>query len=140
MQNTIIQAGGIAVVATVSFLTGIGGADLADKVLAPPKPVGLHLVSLEWNANEYRVVQNIQPINTPALKAEWAAKFIRNGEVICAGGGKSNYDGTIHRFTPNDWTGDDCPPLLPGDIGSASWTYRDVSGQFVTIAGRIEIK
>lgn len=138
MQNTAINVAVGAVALGVSTMTGIGGVTIVSNITQSPKPYGLHLVALEYNGG--MINQNIQPINTNAVPAEWAAKFIRSGRVLCAGGGRSNYDGTLHKFTPQEWTGMPCPELQAGDVGSASWTYKDVNGNLITISGKVNVK
>lgn len=138
MQTTTINLTVASIAAVTSFFTGVGGVEVADRLLSQPKPFGLHLVNLEYQSGF--VKQNIQPINSEAVRAEWAAKFTRSGRVLCAGGGASNYDGTVHEFTPSEWTGQDCPVLQAGDIGSASWTYKDVNGNLITISGKVEVR
>lgn len=138
MQSTAINLTVASIAAVTSFFTGVGGVEVADRLLSPPKPFGLHLVNLEYKSGY--IYQYIQPINADAVPADWAAKFVRGDRVLCSGGGRSNYEGTSHKFTPSEWTGQDCPVMQPGDIGSASWTYKDVNGNLITISRKVEIQ
>lgn len=75
-----------------------------------------------------------------ALEMTWAAEITRGMDQLCSGGGVAPYADQIpKRFSPDDWTGDDCPILQAGDFGFATWTYLDETGTRVTVQGQLKI-
>lgn len=115
-------------VTAFSFFAGIGTVDVIQNIHKEPEPYRLDLLVLEYSKDEGLIHQHVAPVNIKSVGARWASKISRDGHIICSGGGKSNYDGTAHVFTPSEWTGDDCPELQAGDIASASWTYENING------------
>lgn len=120
--------------AAFAFLTTLGAQDLLDGG-DEPQPVALVLGTLKWE--DGKVVQQLHVQGTDVLKAEWAAKFERDGVALCGGGGEWPYTGGLGRLAPSDWTGDDCPEILPGDKGIAVWTWTDTDGTVKSIRGEL---
>ena len=83
--------------------------------------------------------QRVRPINTKVVRAKWAAKITRSGEILCSGGGIGIYQDKVSIMNEDIWTGGNCPPLKTGDLAIASWTYETVNGHNVTISGEVKI-
>ena len=102
---------------------------------APPR--SLNLEFLQYN-NDGTVTQRL----SGDITADWTASILREVdgviEVLCdgQGDGQGIYEGLTTTYTTATWVGDDCPPLQPGDIGRAGWTYINEAGTVVTITGR----
>ena len=84
-------------------------------------------------------VQAISPVGALQLQGQWSASiFSADGTFLCGGGGNGSYDGTEKRFSPNDWTGDECPELTLGETYRATATWSNIdqfgSGHSVGIA------
>lgn len=120
---------------TSSFAAaGIGlavafGADFtADQVNPPPR--SLLIEELSYSNGHF--TQKITPTVGAAMPAKWAAEVVRVVDGVtyqlCAGSGDGVYNGTTDTYTASDWTGDDCPALMPGDRGEAVWTFTDENG------------
>lgn len=84
-----------------------------------------------------RILQLVEPTSGPGLQAIWTAEITRDGELICAGSGVGDYTPRIVplRFTPSQWVGDACGPLLTGveHQASASWQWLDERGRPQTL-------
>ena len=98
------------------------GIAIVQKVVAPPPAVTLNLIDLRYEDGKF--VQHIEPQGADAIRAEWGAKIYRGTRWLCGAGGVGVYDGTIHAFEPDEWTGSKCPPLKPGDRASATWEWE----------------
>lgn len=138
MNNTLIIAGCSGAITMASFMLGVGSYEVVDAFVHDPKPYGMQVVSLDYNAGMFH--QLVRPINADAVRAEWAAKITRNGVHLCSGGSVSLYTGTSISMTPSQWTGDECPVLQAGDSAFASWTYENVDGKNITISSEVIIK
>ena len=118
----------------VAFLGVSGAADL----VAPP-PLGLSLEYLSFNGSDF--TQEVTPTGASGIAARWAAEISRisGGRTIqlCAGDGVGIYKGTVDTYSPDDWTGDTCPPLKNGDIAEAVWTFTDSDGLTRSISGSL---
>jgi len=89
-----------------------------------PDPVRMELVTLEYRNGEFYQEHSVTGAET--VRADWAAKIVRDGHFLCVGGGTSLYkNGGSPRMDPSYWTGDECPDLQPGDLASATWEYVD---------------
>ncbi len=122
---TTYLAAGAAITAGVVAL-GQAAIVAINAWTAPTAPISLNLVDLKFEGGHF--YQDIQPAGADSIRAEWAADISRGPLRLCGGGGIGNYDGTPHRFTPDDWTGDTCPPLQAGDVASATWEWRARDG------------
>lgn len=138
MQNTMIYVVAACCTGAVSFLAGAGGADIISDFHKNPEPYGLQLVSLDYKDGEFH--QIVAPINTDIVQADWSAQILRGDIPLCGDGGRAPYDGEPKRMDPDSWTGDTCPPLKHGDRAIATWTYKNVNGNIVTISGKVKIQ
>ena len=79
------------------------------------------------------------------IPADWAANIVRvsNGmtQVLCTGQGIASgiYIGSEDTYSTDVWTGADCPALISGDVGKASWTYKNEHGFTVTTIGQFVV-
>lgn len=102
-------------------------------------PVGMHLVSLEYN--EGHVTQRHEVFGTDTIIADWAAQVIRGDEVLCSGGSRATYNGITDKTMALDiWVGDKCPEVKAGDALIASWEYLDNQNLRHRISGTKIIK
>ncbi len=120
----------------LAFLTTLGAQDLLDGG-QEAQPLALVLGKLVYENGE--ITQQIHVQGADVIKAAWAAKIERGGVAICGGGGEWPYTGGIGVLTPSDWTGDDCPELLSGDIGIAVWSWIDSDGTKKSIVGELMV-
>ena len=75
------------------------------------------------------------------IQMDWTAEINRGTAQLCSGGGRAPYENeTPKSFSPNQWTGDKCPPLANGDEAFAVWEYFDDTGTRVRISGLIKIE
>jgi hypothetical protein len=96
------------------------------------KPIGAVVVDLHFDG--MFVHQHIEPQGVPVLSMGWAAKISRGDKPLCSGGGRAPYDGKPDKYTPTEWAGSECPPLLAGDRGVAVWTFIDANGNPASIS------
>ncbi len=102
------------------------------------EPMGMRLVYLGFENGKF--VQEHAIYGAPGLGAHWVSQISRNGEPLCEGGGEAPYaSGDRKIMSPNYWTDDNCPEILPGDVGFATWEWVDEHGVHHVISGRIEI-
>lgn len=126
---------------SVVALAGVFGFTFTTTAIeyADVDPRSLALEVLQYN-DDGTVTQKI----SGGLPADWAAQITRNvggvDEVLCSGRGRGPiYDGSEVTYSTSDWTFDDCPPLVSGDIGISSWEYVNENGTPVTISGRFVV-
>jgi hypothetical protein len=114
--STIILGVGV----TFGGLLGVSGL----KDLRQPDHVRMELVTLVYQDGEF--YQEHIVTGAEKVRADWAAKIVRDGHFLCVGGGTSLYaNGGSPKMGPSFWTGDECPDLQPGDLASATWEYVD---------------
>lgn len=105
--------------------------------LSSSPPIALVLAQLTYE--DGMIHQQLTVQGTDVINADWAAKFERDGRAICGGGGAWPYTGGSATMTPDAWTGDDCPELQVGDVGTAVWTWTDSDGTQKSVSGVIEV-
>jgi len=122
--------------AAFALVAGFSITNSTIDLVADHPPASLTLELLRYNGNG-TVTQRL----SGNLSADWVARITRteNGvnRLLCAGAGdaKAIYTGEDSTWSVKDWVGDECPPLQPGDIGSAAWTYTNEFGYLVTTTG-----
>lgn len=131
-MNTV---GSILAGAVLTFLIWLTGATLGD--VMRDKPAGLRL--LEIGYEDGVVFQHHEVFGRDAIIGQWAAKITRDGLIVCSGAGGSTYRGKRVAMTPTVWTGDDCPPLKPGDVAEASWEWTGNDGVRQSISAEFMI-
>ena len=139
MQNSMVYAAIVTAMGVAGLGMGVGVEKTTSAITSPPPSVSMSLKKLVYEHGEFG--QSFE-VSGGAIKAEWAAEVIRGNRQLCLGGGQAPYEGKseIKYFTPDQWTGSECPELQTGDIGRAVWTYRTIDGLFVTISGEIVIE
>lgn len=109
------------------------------KDLRRPDHVRMELVTLEYNDGDFYQEHLVTGAET--VRADWAAKIVRDGQFLCVGGGTSFYkNGGSPKMDPSYWTGDKCPDLEPGDLASVTWEYVDEQNIRRRIGAEIEIE
>lgn len=109
---------------------------LSDLTAPPTRNLTLEL--LQYNGDG-TVTQRL----SGGVPAMWTARITRPAEpaaiLLCSGSGDTPgiYTGQVSTWSTSDWTGDDCPPLRPGDVLSAAWTYQNHEGFLVTTIGQV---
>lgn len=101
------------------------------------EPVSLSLISLEYRDGKF--TQRHKVTGTDILDANWTAQITRGDKPLCGGGGKAPYGGVSGMaMTPDEWTGDVCPEVLPGDRAVVVWSWvgsddvrRRISGELI---------
>ena len=122
--------------AAFALVAGFSITNTTIDLVAQHPPTALTLEVLKYNGDG-TVTQRL----SGNLSADWVARITRteNGvnRLLCAGAGdaKAIYTGEDSTWSVKDWVGDECPPLQPGDIGSAAWTYTNEFGYLVTTTG-----
>ena len=126
--------GALIVGAGVWFATTVTAAFLT------PDPVSMHLEYLRFQ--DGRFVQSHIISGVDVLSASWTAQITRGSRPLCQGGGVAPYEGGAKELsmTPSEWTGDQCPPLMLGDIGAASWEWLGADNTRYRIAGIVEVQ
>jgi len=129
---------------TFSELTGIAimgvlGLGVGNVVGNKTKvePVGMTLVHLEYSNG--MVTQRHEVTGAEVIRGDWTAQAIRGQTPLCGGGGTAPYDGSTYKtMSVDEWTGDECPPLQPGDKLEAAWEWvgsdnvrRRISGELI---------
>lgn len=141
MQSTIVGMASTGL-ALFGLSFGIGAATIWEAVTNEPAEYSMTLKELHFDGE--RIGQNIIVNSKHPVPATWTAQIMRNGKQICAGSGKFNYeprDGTVVKWmTPSEWTGDQCPPVQPGDLARATWKYQNVHGFTAITSGDLIIK
>lgn len=135
MINTTINVmvtGIVSVFGVLGLLAGVGVADLF-----VGKERSLALITLSYEDGLFTQQHKVEG---GPIKGYWTAEIMRGNRQLCAGGGEAPYEGGVKKFNPNDWTGDDCPELQPGDIARAVWEYRLESGAIASINGQFVIE
>lgn len=118
IPTNTISAGVLGLGAVVAAALGISGVnDLND-----PPPAGLRLVALEYKNGD--IYQDVRIFGRESIRGEWAAKFTRDGRILCAGGGVSSYNGEPIHMDPSTWVNDDCPDIKTGDVAAATWEWQ----------------
>ena len=131
----MLMAGAFALVASFSITNT--AFDLASQ--APPRSLVLEL--LQYNPDN-TVTQRL----SGDIAASWVTRITRieNGisKHLCSGSGlaKGIYTGVSSTWTVDDWVGAQCPEVLPGDIGTAIWTYTNQFGYEVATTGRFVVE
>lgn len=103
------------------FLAIQGAIEVVSDQVADPPPVTLSVERLEYRDGKFR--QHIQPIGGDVITGRWSAKITRGTRHLCGGGGTAPYDGKPYEFDPDQWTGDQCPPLRTGDRATGVWEW-----------------
>ena len=132
MNGPVTLAAGI-VSAVLSFSVMWTGQEIAEDVTTPRT---LTLDRLQYN-NDGTVTQQV----SGGIPADWAAQIVRmNGDVssvLCSGYGRGpGYVGEVQTYTTSDWTFDECPTLVVGDVGTASWEFTNEAGLVISITGK----
>jgi hypothetical protein len=88
--------------------------------------------------------QRIASASGQPMSGEWDAEIYRVSSdgasmQLCAGSGIGVYSGELKSYTPDGWTLDYCPPILPGDIAEASWSFRNEEGIYQSVGVQFEI-
>lgn len=100
-------------------------------------PREMSVVKLEYDPARNAVTQHIGVRGGPII-AEWRASAYRDAgqvrQILCSGGGQGQYRGVEVEFPLNNWTGDECPAVQPGDVLAATWQYQLSDGTVVTIS------
>lgn len=82
--------------------------------------------------------QIVVPTLDAAIRANWAAKVMRDGEFLCGGGNSASYLPRTEPLImdPHEWTGDECPVFEPGVTYTAEavWNWIDRTGKHHTIS------
>jgi hypothetical protein len=128
-----LVASGISVLATLSFTSGIGMIEAANS-LYDTRPRTMTVLELSYSDGHFR--QHIGVTNGP-IRAAWAARIARGERTLCTGGGESTYTGLPLVFTPNEWTGDTCPEIQPGDVATGTWEWRTREGNIDSISSSL---
>lgn len=96
----------------------------------PENHLEIHMVDFE--GGKFR--QIVSPTGGEAMQANWSASIFRKDDFICGGGGNGTYRQRTEpaRFTPDQWTGDDCSAMVPGlrYRAEVSWEYRTRPGEW----------
>jgi len=122
--------------AAFALVAGFSITNTTIDLVADHPPAALTLELLRYNGDG-TVTQRL----SGNLSADWVARITRieNGvnRLLCAGQGdaKAIYTGEDSTWSVNDWVGDECPPLQPGDIGAAAWSYINEFGFKVETTG-----
>ncbi|WP_299734637.1 hypothetical protein [uncultured Roseobacter sp.] len=116
--------------------------ELAQLVTGSEPPNQLIVDELRFEDGYF--LQRVVPSTGESLHASWAANIWQGHDFICGGGSKSTYSAssTPKRFSPDDWTFDDCSRLVEGEIytASASWVSLDADGHPHTVTGVFDFK
>ena len=129
----------VAVVGVVLVLA----ADRGIEIVAPKvEPRVLTLAQFYYTpASEGRPATFTQQViseSGKAVKAIWSAEVSRVSDGIthqlCTGSGEAPYLGTTDTYTVDEWTGDNCPDLLPGDRAEATWEYTNHYGVITSLS------
>lgn len=122
----------------------VGATQFTEALLPHPPSTDMVVHELRWD--DGTVVQRLGGSDGNPVVGDWTATFWRHGEtdrILCRGSNAPNepgtYKGELQRYSPDDWTGDDCPTLIPGDRGVAAWTYVNHYGLRVTVAAEFYI-
>lgn len=112
------------------------GLEIVEDVVQPRT---LTLQKLQYNGDG-TVTQQLDG----GIPANWAAQITRKVDgvdrVLCSGSGRGpGYVGELQTYTTSDWTFDECPSLVPGDIGVASWEFVNETGATISITGRFVV-
>lgn len=135
LENLTIAVGAAAVGLVTSIFVGYGSTTLVRDATQPPPPRYIIPIALEWDAKTGRIGQLLLVQGPGPVNGTWGASFWRGDKKLCGGGGRSEYplrDGNpadIKWMTTDKWTGDQCPPILPGDIATATWEYQGKNGE-----------
>lgn len=106
--------------------------------LAAPRTLTLNYLRLN---DDGTVTQQL----SGGVAADWSVRVhrVENGvsTILCAGKGSvpGVYTGSTDTWTMNEWVGDDCPDLAPGDEAFAAWEYVNDTGTPVTVIGTIVV-
>lgn len=132
----------------LSAISGVGlmvGATHFVEGIWPTDPIR-ELVVHDLRYEDGNVRQTLSNADGAAIIADWTATIWRSGkvdEILCRGSNvpskPGTYDGVERTYTPDDWTGDTCPTLQPGDYGIGAWTYRNSADIQVTITGTFSV-
>tara|TARA_R110002126_G_scaffold290704_4_gene448308 strand:+ start:12987 stop:13490 length:504 start_codon:yes stop_codon:yes gene_type:complete len=102
--------------------------------------VHLEVVSLEFFDGLFH--QLVVPVGGDLVQARWTASIWRNQDFICGYFGWAPYrpKAIPSRFTPDNWTGDDCGALVVGQRyrAVASWTYVGADRETYTVPKQFE--
>lgn len=121
---------------TVAF-----GADFTAERINPSSQA---LILKELSFEDGHFSQLVKSADGSPMAGRWTAEISRTvdgvTDQLCAGSGAGIYSGTRDTYTPSEWTGDDCPPLLPGDRGEASWQFVNEAGLTQSIGAYVVIE
>ena len=122
----------------------VGVTQFTEALWSDPPPTDMVIYELKWD--DGAVVQRLGGSDGNPVVGDWTATFWRHDEtdhILCRGsnapGEPGTYMGELQRYTPDEWTGDDCPTLVSGDRGVAAWTYVNDHGLRVTVAAEFYI-
>lgn len=132
--------------AVLLFMIATSGT--IDRVLmrdAAPKVVPvvhLEVVTLEFLNGLFH--QLVVPMSGDVRQARWTASIWLDGKFVCGGSGTGTYIKRTEpvKFTPNDWTDDDCSRMEPGAeyVAVAAWEYAGNHGQIHTINDQLTFR
>ena len=123
---TWVVAGAAAI-----YISGVG-----IESISPKQPTQASLKSLTFENGMFG--QEFFITGDGFLTMKWSAEINRGNMQLCSGGGVAPYrDATPKQFSPDNWTFDDCPPLIPGDEAFAVWSYTDDTGLNVKFQGTL---
>ena len=128
----LVMGGLVTGLGTLGLFAGIGFADLITI-----NERSMSVVELSYQDSHF--IQSHKVEGEP-IKGSWSAEIMRGDEQLCSGGGEAPYEGGIKKFTPDDWTGADCPDLQQGDIARAVWEYRLNNGGLASVSAQIKIE
>ena len=136
MNNLLLNSIIILFVGFVGVLVGTGAAEIAYRISRGdvPEAYALQIEYFGWNWNNYTIEQHIIPVGALIIPATWTAEITRNGVILCRGSDVGNYEGQFSAFTPDSWTGSQCPIIQEGDTLVASWEYTSVNNNNVIIS------
>jgi len=122
--------------AAFALVAGFSITNTTIDLVSDHPPAALTLELLRYNGNG-TVTQRL----SGNLSADWVARITRIeggiNRLLCAGSGdkKAIYTGENSTWSVDDWVGDKCPELQPGDIGAAAWSYINEFGFKVETTG-----
>lgn len=84
----------------------------------------IEVVSLEFR--DGKVWQQVRAVNAEQIRGTWSAGINSEDRFVCSGGGVAPYFDRRAPvgFTPDEWTGDDCSDLSPGETYTARATWE----------------
>jgi len=90
----------------------------------------LTLARFDYDAGVW--TQQVVSESGKAITGDWTVQISRseNGAltVLCDGGGRGIYNGSVNKYVTDEWVGSACPDLLPHDIAVVNWEYVNHHG------------